>query len=116
VTTSDPEGLNNCIVSETGSYVKLYHLSLSVYQVGKIPYSYRRLLEKYSSYAKKYKATMPIRRKPGEIMEVDWAGSTLSINDRASGEVLPAYIFVASLPYSMTICITSGMRSFPIGI
>lgn len=28
---------------------------------------------------------MPIRRKPGEVLEVDWAGSTLFINDRESG-------------------------------
>ena len=48
-----------------------------------MPYS-----EKYGQYAKKYKATMPIRRKPGEIMEVDWAGSTLVITDRAAGENL----------------------------
>src|SRR5690606_23016769 len=39
----------------------------------KIPYSYRSFLRHYSSYADKYKATLRIRRKPGEIMEVDWA-------------------------------------------
>src|SRR5678810_469103 len=33
-------------------------------------------------------------------MEVDWAGSTLSIKDSASGERLNVYVFVASLPYS----------------
>ncbi|MDN6631443.1 MAG: hypothetical protein L0K90_09335 [Staphylococcus equorum] len=48
----------------------------------------------------KYKLTMPIRRKPGEIMEVDWAGSTLHITDRSNGEVIPAYVFIATLPYS----------------
>jgi transposase len=48
----------------------------------KIPYSYRSFLRHYSNYANKYKATMRIRRKPGEIMEVDWAGSTAFIVDR----------------------------------
>lgn len=67
---------------------------------GKIPYAYRTFAEKYGKYAKKYKLTMPIRRKPGEIIEVDWAGSTLEIIDRSSGEILPAYIFTATLPYS----------------
>ncbi|MFC7394076.1 hypothetical protein [Scopulibacillus cellulosilyticus] len=38
----------------------------------KIPYSYRSFLRHYSRYADKYKATLRIRRKPGEIMEVDW--------------------------------------------
>lgn len=67
---------------------------------GKIPYAYRTFAEKYGKYAKKYKVTMPIRRKPGEILEVDWAGSTLSLQDRSNGDELPVYIFVATLPYS----------------
>ncbi|MDM5339158.1 transposase [Fictibacillus enclensis] len=66
----------------------------------KIPYVYRTFAEKYGNYAKKYKTTMPIRRKPGEIMEIDWAGSTLTIQDRATGEDIPAYLFIATLPYS----------------
>ncbi|MCK9471755.1 MAG: IS21 family transposase [Bacilli bacterium] len=66
----------------------------------KIPYAYRTFCRHYGNYAKKHKVTMPIRRKPGEIMEVDWAGSTLSIKDPASGERLNVYVFVASLPYS----------------
>ncbi len=67
---------------------------------GKIPYAYRTFCEKYGKYAKKYKLTMPIRRKPGEIMEMDWAGSTLPIIDRSTGETYPAYVFIATLPYS----------------
>ncbi|MDQ1005332.1 transposase [Neobacillus niacini] len=67
---------------------------------GKVPYAYRTFCEKYGKYAKKYKLTMPIRRKPGEIMEVDWAGSTLHIIDRFTGEKIPAHVFIAALPYS----------------
>ncbi|WP_262176532.1 hypothetical protein [Saccharococcus sp. Marseille-Q5394] len=44
--------------------------------------------------------TMPIRRKPGEIIEVDWAGTTLQITDRSTGKALLAYVFIATLPYS----------------
>ncbi|MFC4736276.1 IS21 family transposase [Bacillus daqingensis] len=66
----------------------------------KIPYAYRTFAEKYGQYAKKYKTTMPIRRKPAEIMEVDWAGTTLAITDRVTGEQLPVYVFIATLPYS----------------
>ncbi|GAB2550293.1 IS21 family transposase [Gracilibacillus alcaliphilus] len=65
-----------------------------------IPYSYRSFLRHYSRYADKYKATLRIRRKPGEIMEVDWAGSTSFIIDRDTGEKIKAYIFVATLPCS----------------
>lgn len=66
----------------------------------KIPYSYRSFLRHYSRYADKYKATLRIRRKPGEIMEVDWAGSTSFIIDRDTGEKIKAYVFVATLPCS----------------
>ena len=66
----------------------------------KIPYSYRSFLRHYSKYADKYKATLRIRRKPGEVMEVDWAGSTAFIIDRDTGEKVKAYIFVATLPCS----------------
>ncbi|CAM5223335.1 IS21 family transposase ISPpu7 [Ureibacillus acetophenoni] len=66
----------------------------------KIPYSYRSFVRHYSFYAQKYKATLRIRRKPGEIMEVDWAGSTAFIIDRDTGEKIKAYIFVATLPCS----------------
>ena len=66
----------------------------------KIPYAYRTFCRHYGKYAKKYKLTMPIRRKPGEMIEVDWAGDKLSIKDRNTGEKLPIYIFVATLPYS----------------
>src|SRR5699024_8561807 len=57
-------------------------------------------LPHYSNYADKYKATLRIRRKPGEIMEVDWAGSTAFIIDRDTGEKVKAYVFVATLPCS----------------
>lgn len=65
-----------------------------------IPYSYRSFVRYYSRYAQKHKATMRIRRKPGEIMEVDWAGSTLFIIDRDTGEKVKVYVFVATLPCS----------------
>lgn len=82
--------------------LKLLHQEYAVAakEAGKIPYAYRTFAEKYGLYARKFKLTMPLRRKPGEIMEVDWAGATLSIQDRATGEDLTAYVFVAALPYS----------------
>ena len=51
---------------------------------GKIPYAYHTFCENYGKYAKKYKLTMPIRRKPGETMEVDRTGTTLKITDRST--------------------------------
>lgn len=46
-----------------------YHIRIGVF------------LRYYNRYAGKYKATLRIRRKPGEIMEVDWAGTTAFIID-----------------------------------
>lgn len=43
---------------------------------------------------------MHLNHKPGEIMQVDWAGDTASVIDTDTGEIIPAYVFVAPLPYS----------------
>jgi transposase len=67
---------------------------------GEIPYSYRQFCRFYNNYVTVSKATMRIKRKPGEIMEVDWAGQTAYLKDRITGEAIPAYIFVAALPCS----------------
>ena len=65
-----------------------------------IPYSYRQFCRSYREFAMKSKATLRIKRKPGEILEVDWAGQTASIVDHLTGQRIPAYIFVATLPCS----------------
>lgn len=43
---------------------------------------------------------MHINHKPGENLEVDWAGQSAKIVDKESGEYIEAYIFVATLPCS----------------
>lgn len=43
---------------------------------------------------------MHIQRKPGEQIEVDWAGQTAAIINNETGEIIPAYVFVAVLSYS----------------
>ena len=43
---------------------------------------------------------MRIQHKPGDAMQVDWAGNTLDIHDPVTGEVSKAYLFVAVLPCS----------------
>lgn len=65
---------------------------------GLIPYQYTQFCEYYRSYARKTKATMRIKRKPGEILEVDWAGDPLYIYDSLIGEKNPVYVFVATIP------------------
>jgi transposase len=68
--------------------------------VGETPYQLTQFKTHYRAYVAKTKATMHIQRKPGELMEVDWAGQTAHLVDPDTGEVLDAYVFVAALPYS----------------
>lgn len=67
---------------------------------GGIPYMYTQFCEKYRRWARVTKATMRITHKPGDAVQVDWAGDPLYITDSVTGEVEPAYIFVAVLPCS----------------
>lgn len=65
-----------------------------------IPLKYTQYCNYYRKYAAVTKATMHIQRKPGEQMEVDWAGQTAAIIDRETGERIPVYVFVAALSSS----------------
>ena len=67
---------------------------------GTVPYMYTQYCEKYRQWARVTKATMRIQHKPGDAMEVDWAGYTLDIHDPVTGELSKAYLFVAVLPCS----------------
>ena len=69
-------------------------------EVGKRPYMSTQFGDKYRKWAKVTKATMRIQHKPGDVMEVDWAGNTLTIWDSVTGESSPVYLFVAVLPCS----------------
>ena len=48
----------------------------------------------------KRRATMHINRKPGEQVEVDWAGDPAHIMVPDTGEIINAYIFVGVMTYS----------------
>jgi transposase len=67
---------------------------------GEIPFGLTAFKTHYREYAAQTKATMHIARKPGEIMEVGWAGTTAHLTDADTGEDIAAYVFVSALPYS----------------
>lgn len=48
----------------------------------------------------KRRATMHINWKPGEQIEVDWAGDPAQITDPETGEIIPAFLFVGVMTYS----------------
>jgi transposase len=70
-------------------------------QNGELPLMYTQFCNHYRKYAQLTKATMHIERKPGEQMEVDWAGSTARLVDRDTGETEEAYVYVAVLSNSL---------------
>ena len=69
-------------------------------QNGEIPYAFTQFRHHYHRYVQTTKATMHLVHKPGERLEVDWAGQTASVIDSDTGEAQTAYIFVATLPCS----------------
>ena len=69
-------------------------------EADEISYQLTQFKKYYRDFVVKTKATMHINRKPGETMEVDWAGQTAHIIDTDTGTAIDAYIFVAALPYS----------------
>ena len=60
-------------------------------------YQYSWFCAAYRAWAAKIDVVMRFRHKAGEKLFVDWAGDTVPIVDADSGEVRPAYLFVAVL-------------------
>jgi len=67
---------------------------------GDLPYQSTQFNKYYADYARKTNATMHISRKPGDAMEVDWAGNTAFVKNADTGEMMPANVFVSALSYS----------------
>jgi transposase len=60
-------------------------------------YGYSRFCELYQRWNRTRDVVLRHDHKPGEKTFVDWAGDTVSIYDRESGDATPASIFVAVL-------------------
>ncbi len=58
----------------------------------------------------KRRATMNINRKPGEQVEVDWAGDHAKITDPDTGEIFEAHIFVGVMTYSQYAYVEAFMN------
>lgn len=61
---------------------------------------YSQFCERFRAWRKENnkEVTLSMERKPGEIMEVDWAGTALNLLcDRKTGELQPVYLFVSAL-------------------
>ena len=65
-----------------------------------LPYQSTQFNKYYGDYVQKTKASKHIEHKPGDVMETDWAGTTVDIINTDTGELIPIHLFVAALPYS----------------
>ena len=70
------------------------------YASKELPLMYTQFCLHYREYAQQTKATMHLDHKPGEQMEVDWAGDTAKVTDPETGSQTPAYLFIAVLSCS----------------
>jgi len=64
------------------------------------PLMYSQFCNYIQQDEQKRRATMHISRKPGEQVEVDWAGDPAHIIDPDTGEITNAFIFVGVMTYS----------------
>ena len=67
---------------------------------GTIPYKRTQFHKYFQEYIKKNEFTDIIRHKPGESIEVDWAGTRPYWTDPDTGEIIRGYLFVGVLSYS----------------
>lgn len=69
-------------------------------QSGDNPLMYSQFCYYIQQDEQKRRATMHINRKPGEQIEVDWAGDPAQSTDPDTGEIIPAFLFVGVMTYS----------------
>jgi len=63
-------------------------------------YEYTQFCEHFTRYLLRTKATMHFDHRPGEYLQVDFAGKPLYIVDRQTGEIIPCPVLVCVLPFS----------------
>ena len=67
---------------------------------GSNAYKYSQFCERFAEHSKRNKVTISLSHKPGEVLQMDFAGKTLSWIDKSTGEVHDCQIFVAVMPFS----------------
>ena len=68
-------------------------------QTGDEPLMYSQFCYQIQKDEQKHRATMHINHKPGEQVEVDWAGDPAHVIDPDTGEITNAYLFVGIMTY-----------------
>ena len=82
---------------QSHKYVTLQLLWEEYHQSQPEGYRYSQFCELYRRWRRKQDVVLRQEHRAGEKMFVDWAGATIPIYDRESGESKPASLFVATL-------------------
>ena len=106
--THQPDGRLDDLQSQFDSYTKQLtkpgvtrRLLWEEYKIAKPDgYGYTQFCEHFARYNKRNKATMHFDHRPGEYLQVDFAGKPLHIIDRETGEIIPCPVLVCVLPFS----------------
>lgn len=69
-------------------------------QTGEKPLMYSHFCYLFQQDEMQHRATMHLTHKPGEQIEVDWAGDPATYIDPDTGEILKAFVFIGVLSYS----------------
>ena len=80
------------------------------HQNGDEPLMYSQFCDYIRKDEEKRRATMHIPRKPGEQIEVDWAGDPAYIIDPDTGELTECWLFVGVLSYSQYTFVEAFMN------
>ena len=83
-------------------------------QSGELPYKSTQFNKYYADYVHKTKATMHLEHKPGETMQVDWAGQTAALVDTDTGGAAGC-IPVCSGAAIQRLCIYRGLSGHEAG-
>lgn len=82
---------------QSNKYVSLQLLWEEYQQSQPQGYRYSQFCELYRQWRRKLDLVLRQEHRAGEKMFVDWAGATIPIYDRETGEAKPASLFVAAL-------------------
>lgn len=63
-------------------------------------YSYSQFCDHLHNYLLRYKAVLHLEHKPGETLQIDFAGDKLSYVNKLTGEIIQCPVLVCTMPYS----------------
>ncbi len=63
-------------------------------------YAYSQFCELLNRFLRPLDAVMHLTHRPGELLQVDFAGDTMSYVDHKTGEIIKCPVLVCTMPYS----------------